>query len=163
MPPDTGNTSLKAHSIKNPPEQKKLLRLLKAIRPSTEQYVKNLTVEAMKEAVKAVDISKVNPANVQEVAQSQLDIVTLYYRSGLQQAQRSFLAALVAASVGLIFFIAAVSFLLLQQSASVSYISLISGALVEIISGINFYLYARASSQLATFHVCLDEVGPGYV
>jgi len=32
----------------------------------------------------------------------------------------------------------------------------ISGALVELIAGINFYLYSRCVSQLADFHVRLD-------
>ncbi|MDQ3180070.1 MAG: hypothetical protein M3Q33_06075 [Acidobacteriota bacterium] len=32
---------------------------------------------------------------------------------------------------------------------------IISGALIEVIAAINFYLYAKTSSQLATFHTRL--------
>jgi len=36
-------------------------------------------------------------------------------------------------------------------------ISLIVGALIQVISMINFYLYAKASRQFAAFHLCLER------
>jgi hypothetical protein len=123
----------------------------------TKEQMKDIMSDALKEAIRVGDVSNIDPANVQEVAGSQLLIISGYYKSVLRQAQQSFLAALIAAFVGFLFFIAAVSFLLLERPASISYISLISGALVEVISGVNFYLYARASEQLVTFHVRLDR------
>ena len=102
-------------------------------------------------------VAKADPANIQQVAASQLAIVNSYYESVLTQAQQSFIWALRAAGVGLLFFIASVSFLLFKQTENVSVISLISGALVEVISAINFYLYNHASSQLASFHASLDR------
>src|SRR5260370_6887169 len=114
------------------------------------------TLAAMKNKAEIEDVAKANPANIQQVAASQLAIVNSYYESVLMQAQQSFAWALRAAGVGLLFFIAAVSFLLFKQTENVSVISLISGALIEIISAINFYLYSRASSQLPSFHTYLD-------
>jgi len=55
-----------------------------------------------------------------------------------------------------VFFLTSVGFLLLQQPHSLANISLISGALIEVISAINFYLYGKTSAQLASFHTRLD-------
>ncbi len=107
------------------------------------------------EAVK--EVAGADPSNIQQVAASQLAIIGGYYKSVLRQAQQSFLAALIASIIGLSFFIAAVSFLLIKAPESVSIISLISGALVEIIAGLNFYLYGQTSRQFATFHMRLDR------
>src|SRR6266700_21563 len=112
---------------------------------------------AVKNKAEIEDVAKADPANIQQVAASQLAIVNSYYESVLMQAQQSFVWALRAAGVGLLFFIAAVSFILLKQTENVAVISLISGALVDVISAINFYLYSRASSQLASFHTYLDR------
>jgi hypothetical protein len=41
---------------------------------------------------------------------------------------------------------------ILQASLGVT-----AGSLIQVISGINFYLYARAARQFAAFHVCLER------
>lgn len=123
----------------------------------TKDEVKSLIVEALNEATKAAEALKPKPGDVLEVAASQLSIIAGIYSSVLRQADRSFVAALVYASVGLLCFIAAVGFLLLERPASLSIISFIAGAFVEVISGVNFYLYGRASNQLSTFHLRLDK------
>jgi hypothetical protein len=102
-------------------------------------------------------LSKTDPANVQEVAASQVGLLTIYHNLVLDQARRSFKWALIAAGVGFGFFLAAVTFMLLKQPESLSTISLISGALVQVISAINFYLYSRTSAQLAEFQTRLDH------
>jgi hypothetical protein len=91
------------------------------------------------------------------VGESVLVLNDQYYTSVLQQAKRSFVWALCAAVIGLLFFMAAVAFLLLRQPQNVSYISVICGALVEAISALNFYLYGQASRQLVTFHLPLER------
>lgn len=114
--------------------------------------IKSLTIRE-----KAIaNVAQADPGNIQQVAASQLSIINSYYQSVLQQAQQSFRWALVAAGIGLLFFLAAIGFLVFQQSTSISNISIISGALIEVISAINFYLYSRASVQLASFHNRLD-------
>jgi hypothetical protein len=79
-----------------------------------------------------------------------------YYQDVLQQAQQSFRWALAAAAVGVAFFVYA-AVLFMQHEADGARLSVISGALVQVISGINFYLYGRASRQFASFHVCLER------
>jgi hypothetical protein len=95
--------------------------------------------------------------STQEKGGSQLQLLNHYRRNVLDQARQSFLLALIAAAIGLLFYIAAVSFLVLRQPANISITSLISGSLVELISAINFYLYGRASRQLDSFHMYLDR------
>src|SRR2546421_12886259 len=57
-----------------------------------------------------------------------------------KQAERAFRLAIIFASIGLLFFIASILFLLLlKQSGNLSIISLISGSLIEVLSALNFY------------------------
>ena len=97
------------------------------------------------------------PDDVQKIVTSQIALLDNYHRIVLDQAKRSFFWALVAAAIGLFFFIASVAFILVFKTESASIVSLISGALIEVISGINFYLYNKTSAQLADFQMRLDR------
>ena len=103
------------------------------------------------------NVAKADPSNVQEVAATQLELINNYYSTILDQARKSFNWAIIAAGVGLLFFVSAVGFLLVTQKSDLSAISVISGALIEVISGINFYLYGKALSQLDLFHGRLER------
>ena len=102
-------------------------------------------------------LADTHPGDVQRIAASQIDLLTNYYNTVLQQATMSFRSALIAAGVGLSFFIGAIVFLLVTQSQAIAAISVISGALVEVIAGINFYLYNKTTVQLSNFHQHLDQ------
>jgi Cyanobacterial TRADD-N associated 2-Transmembrane domain len=78
-----------------------------------------------------------------------------YYKDVLNQANQSFRVALVAAAVGVIFFIGAAW--IMHKSDDRAWISFIPGAVVQVISGTCFYLYIKASNQFAIFHICLDR------
>ena len=101
-------------------------------------------------------LSKAKPGDVQEIAASQIQLLSSYYTLVLDQARRSFRWALIAAGVGFIFFLTSVGTLLAQQPQNMALVSMFSGALIEVISGINFYLYNKSASQLAEFHTRLD-------
>lgn len=116
----------------------------------------NLNIEQAQRA-EIAKVAEANPADIQKIASTQMEIINSYYRSVLQQAQQSFQWALIAAAIGLAFLLAAISFSLLHQPTSVSIISLISGVIVDFISGANFYLYAQTSRQLTAFHSHLKE------
>jgi hypothetical protein len=105
-------------------------------------------------AVERLGSSK--PGDILGIAASQIDLIRSYYDLALYQARRSFRWALVAAGIGLAFFLASVIFLLLQRPQQVAAVSLISGALIEVIAAINFYLYNKTSIQLADFLTRLD-------
>lgn len=101
-------------------------------------------------------LSKADPANVQEIVASQIELMTVYHNVVLDQAQHSFRWALRFAGIGLIFFLTSTGIALSKEKQDVATIPLIGGALVEVIAGINFYLYGKASKQLASFQSRLD-------
>jgi hypothetical protein len=91
------------------------------------------------------------------VAASQLKISNNYYQSVLGQAQQSFRSAIIAAGVGLGFFLAALGFALALGKLDVAIISSISGGIVEVIAGLNFWLFGKTAAQLDLFHVRLEQ------
>jgi uncharacterized protein YjbI with pentapeptide repeats len=97
-------------------------------------------------------LSKAKPGEVQEIAASQIELLNDYYQQVLEQAKNCFRWALIAAGIGLVFFLAATGFLLYRNLLSVAVITTISGVLFELIAGVNFYLYAQTTKQLAEFH-----------
>jgi hypothetical protein len=106
----------------------------------------------------AIDsVAHADAGNISEVAASQLKISNNYYQSVLAQAQQSFRSAIVAASVGLGFFLAALGFGLAMDKLDIAIISSISGAIVEVIAGLNFWLFGRTATQLDLFHVRLEQ------
>jgi hypothetical protein len=102
-------------------------------------------------------VAAADPRNVQEVAASQLGFSNKYYESVLHQARLSFWCAIVAAAVGLAFFVAAVAFVLARNDIDAAVISAISGGIVQAVAGLNFWLYGRTAQQLDTFHLRLEQ------
>ena len=101
-------------------------------------------------------ISEAQPGDIQEIAASQIQLLSSYYQLALEQQRKSFKWALFWAGIGLACFLAAGTFLFYRDLKSVALISTISGTTVQIISGIQFYLYAQTTKQLADFHLRLD-------
>jgi hypothetical protein len=108
-------------------------------------------IEAMKNA--CTGIAQADAGDVNTITSLYTKMVISYYEDVRRQAQQSFFAALAAAAVGTAFFFVALA----TMDESWKNASLIGGGLIQVISGINFYLYARASKQFATFHVCLER------
>jgi hypothetical protein len=102
-------------------------------------------------------VARADPGNIQEVAASQLLLTNNYYRSVLRQARQSFIAAVIAAGAGLAFFAAAVIVSLSTNALDAAIISALGGIIVELISGLNFWLYSHAASQLDAFHLRLER------
>lgn len=94
--------------------------------------------------------------SVQEIASSQISILSGYYNNVLIQSQRSFYFALFAAGIGLLFFITAGGILLTSDLKSLALITTLGGALSAFVSGVNFHIYNKSSSQLIDFHQRLD-------
>ena len=112
------------------------------------------TIRNFRPALKRLSESKLR--DVPEVVANQLELMFIYHQLVQNQAQLSFRWALVAAGVGLLFLLSAVGIILLQNRQDAAVISLIAGSLVEVISGINFYLYRKTSTQLGDFQGRLD-------
>lgn len=112
------------------------------------------TVSSVIESVATADVS-----NTQQIAALELALSKAYYERVLSQARSSFTAALISAGIGLLFFLAAISISLVSSNfTNTALISTISGAVVEVISGLNFWLYSRTSAQLDAFHLRLERM-----
>jgi hypothetical protein len=103
------------------------------------------------------ELAEVDTSDPQRIAAASTNILNSYYTVVLQQSRRSFYWALIAAGVGLIFFLGAVAFLLIIESTEVATVSIIGGAVIEVISGLNFYLYGKATTQLADYRRSLEQ------
>lgn len=103
------------------------------------------------------NIANTKPDDVQQNAANQTAILTKYYSEVLDQAKTSFKWAVAASVVGLAFFVGAVIIALSFASIGTAAISIVSGAIVEVIAGINFYLYGKTTAQLSEFHQRLDQ------
>jgi hypothetical protein len=125
----------------------KNIRLRTGDRPTTG-VVSEVAIES---------VARADAGNISEVAASQLKISNNYYQSVLGQAQQSFRSAIIAAGVGLGFFLAALGFALALGKLDVAIISSISGGIVEVIAGLNFWLFGKTAAQLDLFHVRLEQ------
>ena len=102
-------------------------------------------------------VAGLDPAKIQEVAASQVEISEMYYQNVLQHARQLFRWALIAAGTGLIFFLAAVALLVGHQPINGALISLTSGGVMEAIAVLNFSLYGRVFNQFRELHERLDR------
>lgn len=75
-----------------------------------------------------------------------------YYVINKQQARNSFSAALFISILGFILFVSGVFISYFSDSNNIIQYSTISGAIVEIIAGLFFWLYSKATKQINIFH-----------
>lgn len=101
-------------------------------------------------------LSDASNDDVKAIAASQIELLSRFYDLSLSQAGRSFRWALIASVVGLLFFLAAIAFFLWRQSGELSMITLVGGAMIEFIAGVNFFLYGKTLTQLTLFQGRLE-------
>ncbi len=111
---------------------------------------------------KAVEqLSEADPQDVQEVAGSQIRLLTKFYKLALDQAGKSFRVALGFGVAGVVLILLSIAFLFIRPIGEWTTLSTtLSGAgglVVEVIAGLLFYLYGKTSTQLADFHIRLDR------
>lgn len=94
--------------------------------------------------------------DVTAIASSQIELLARFYDLSLSQAGRSFRWALLASMVGLAFFLMAIVFMIWRQSGELATITMMGGALIEFIAGVNFYLYGKTLTQLSLFQGRLE-------
>lgn len=116
-----------------------------SVLPFTESVQKSVSI-----------ISQAAPDDVPKIASEQIKVISDYYSEVLKQCKQSFNWARYVAIIGFIFFIGAVVFLLIFQLQKMATISLIAGALIEVSSGVGFYLYSKSMSQMADYFDILD-------
>jgi hypothetical protein len=114
----------------------------------------------------------VETGGVGDIVAKHEKLILDYYKDVLEQAQKSFASAKSIALIGFLVLIGTLFYALLidvlihvripgfsmnEPSLKVGGIGVVSGALIEFIAGVNFWLYARASKQFSAFHICLER------
>src|ERR1700693_3506791 len=106
---------------------------------------------------KCMDLGTIKLSETQKISGKLLEISETYYKDVRLQATRSFNAALLVASVGMVIFFVAVVLFMAGQSDKGT-LAVVASAIPEIISGVVFYLYFRTMRQFGYFHVCLERM-----
>jgi hypothetical protein len=118
----------------------------------TDRSASDRTDEAL------TSLSNAQPADIQTIAASQIQLLTSHYEMVLEQARKAFKAAKLALVAGaLLFTLAALSMMAVAHQAIIT-ISFVGGLLVALISGVNFYFYWRTIAQLKGFHYRFDRI-----
>ena len=106
------------------------------------------------------DFEKTKIEDTKKILNIQMEMAGNYYKSVLRQANISFISALIFAGIGVLIFFSTIVFMEFGKPGSITTagISVIGGVLVQVLSGINFYMCGRASTQLLTFHKSLDRL-----
>jgi hypothetical protein len=114
----------------------------------------------------------VDTGGVGDIVTKHETMILRYYEDVQHQAKQSFESAKSVARIGFWVLIATLAYTLSFDAASrvnlpgvkmtppsgaVVSMGAVSGALIEFIAGINFWLYARASRQFGAFHICLER------
>jgi hypothetical protein len=102
-------------------------------------------------------------------------LISLYYNDVQDQAKQSFVTARSAARIGFLVLIAVLVYALIfdalgrlriidpltttgdDTSLTIAKIGVVSGALIEFIAAVAFWLYTRGAKQFSAFHICLER------
>lgn len=102
-------------------------------------------------------VGNANPANIQEVAASQISLLNQYYETVLSQSEKSFFWAKFFGIAGAILFLVIITYSIFNSIDTLTIVGSMGALLTEVISGIIFYLYAKTTEQLSEFHHKLTE------
>lgn len=104
-------------------------------------------------------IATAEPGNTRAMAAHLNQMILDYYADVLSQANKSFWSAVLFGGVGVLFFFwAAYKSIGSGPTSSAATAGVIGGAIVQAISGVQFFIYSRASRQFASFHICLERM-----
>jgi hypothetical protein len=123
---------------------------------------------------KACDDVKDSIANgdIGDIVAAHEKLILKYYDDVLTQANQSFFSARTVAALGFWLLAITLAYALIfdalnrfnlgapsaaTTSMTIEKIGLVSGALIEFIAGVNFWLYARGARQFSAFHICLER------
>ena len=115
--------------------------------------------------------SAIDQGRMGEIVAKHETLILQYYKDVQRQAKISFDTACTVARWGFYVLIATLTYTLIMDFMSrvtaapqdnpnlmtVAKIGAVSGALMEFIAGITFWLYARGARQFGAFHICLER------
>lgn len=114
---------------------------------NTEMVQRKHMTEATNASIKLLS----EAGNTKQVAASQIELLSEFYKLAIEQATRSFRSALLVSGAGFIFLLFAIGMQLYSGQGTLNngaIIPLVSGAIIEFIAGVMFYLYSKTVTQL---------------
>jgi len=99
-------------------------------------------------------IATTSPEKVQEIASLLQKMIVAYYQDVRWQALLAFFAALILEIIAVVFFFFAASTAMSNKIENAA-LSAIAGLLIQVMTGVVFYLYSQSARQFAGFHICL--------
>ena len=111
--------------------------------------------EVQKVITQLITIEEENKVDVLSLMIKNVAELREYYVINKQQARNSFSAALFICILGFLIFVSGVILSYYSPTESVIQYTTISGAIVEIIAGLFFWLYSKATKQINLFHSSL--------
>jgi hypothetical protein len=102
------------------------------------------------------EIAKTPHDNVQEIASLLQQMIVHYYQDVRQQTQWAFAIAVALEVIAVLFFFGSAA-IAMRGSVETAAFTAASGLLIQIMTGIVFYLYSQSAKQFGGFHVCLER------
>ncbi|QRM34505.1 hypothetical protein [Microvirga sp. VF16] len=103
-------------------------------------------------------LAKADPKDLQEVAASQLQLMTGSYKIVLSQSRRCFFWALVTAGIGLFFFVIAAVYSIATGNVGTAVVLVLSGVVIEGIAGLLFRLSGHVAAESHDFHAKIETI-----
>jgi len=113
------------------------------------------TIQSLK--AHCAKIARMSPDNVQEIASILQNMIVAYYQDVRRQALLAFFAAFGLEIVAVLFFFYAASIAMRDGDIKSAALSATSGFLIQVMTGVVFYLYSQSARQFAGFHICLER------
>lgn len=138
----------------------KSIYALYKMKAKTDELAAEREAKEISEAVKNLDVlaekSKEENQDIRALMFENLKELKEFYVICKQQIRKSFSAAMFSCFAGFVLFVLAVIIFLLGGDNSASLTAGLSGAIVEIVSGLYFWLYRETSKQLGKYHKRLE-------
>lgn len=138
----------------------KSIYALYKMKAKTDELAAEREAKEISEAVKNLDVlaekSKEENQDIRALMFENLKELKEFYVICKQQIRKSFSAAMFSCFAGFVLFVLAVIIFLLGGNNSASLTAGLSGAIVEIVSGLYFWLYRETSKQLGKYHKRLE-------
>lgn len=138
----------------------KSIYALYKMKAKTDELAAEREAKEISEAVKNLDVlaekSKEENQDIRALMFENLKELKEFYVICKQQIRKSFSAAMFSCCAGFVLFVLAVIIFLLGGNNSASLTAGLSGAIVEIVSGLYFWMYRETSKQLGKYHKRLE-------
>lgn len=138
----------------------KSIYVLYKMKAKTDELAAEREAKEISEAVKNLDVlaekSKEENQDIRALMFENLKELKEFYVICKQQIRKSFSAAMFSCFAGFMLFVLAVVLFLLGGNNSASLTAGLSGAIVEIVSGLYFWMYRETSKQLGKYHKRLE-------